>query len=49
MKKGERVNYCFKYGGNCKFCPRDRICNYEEEKEKRYEKIKKRNFKNEKD
>ena len=29
-KKEEKVIYCFKYGGNCKFCPKNNLCTIED-------------------
>lgn len=39
-KKKERLFLCFKYGSNCKFCPRNKKCEEEIERElnRRHEK-----------
>jgi hypothetical protein len=46
VKKEEPVGLCFRYATNCKFCPRNRKCNEEIDKEERKKKVKvRRNIK----
>jgi len=35
-KKKQTYNYCLIYGGNCKFCPRNKKCEEELKEERRY-------------